>query len=114
MNSTNGTVGWAPEPAGRGTMGLLWSCFATIFICTWSATHSDYNPSSGFTKLTDRLGDVVMGLIAPEWTTYMALCEFEAVRRLKHKVGLSRDFFKYKRILTGLRHLAGRLSNVSS
>jgi len=31
MNTT--TVGWVPEPAGRGTMSLLWSCLSTLFIC---------------------------------------------------------------------------------
>lgn len=31
--------GWTPEPSGRGTWSILWSCLATIFVCIWSALH---------------------------------------------------------------------------
>lgn len=31
--------GWVPEPDGRGTWSILWSCLVTIFICIWSALH---------------------------------------------------------------------------
>ncbi|KAF2638988.1 hypothetical protein P280DRAFT_470986 [Massarina eburnea CBS 473.64] len=39
MNTTKETVGWVINPDGRGIIGLLWNCFATGFLCTWSATH---------------------------------------------------------------------------
>lgn len=31
--------GWVPEPDGRGTWSILWSCLVTISLCTWSALH---------------------------------------------------------------------------
>ena len=35
------TVGFVPEPnCGRGTIGIIWSCLTTIFLTTWTATHS--------------------------------------------------------------------------
>jgi hypothetical protein len=34
MNSTTDVMGWAPESRGRGTIPLLWSCFATVFLGT--------------------------------------------------------------------------------
>lgn len=35
----NTTVGWIPDPNGRGTAGLLWSCLSTLFICLWASLH---------------------------------------------------------------------------
>lgn len=31
--------GWQPEPSGRGTWSIVWSCLTTILLCTWSALH---------------------------------------------------------------------------
>lgn len=38
MSVTNTTVvhGWVNSPNGRGTMDIIWSCVATIFLCSWS------------------------------------------------------------------------------
>lgn len=89
------TQTWAPEPAGRGTIGLLYSCFATIFICTWSATHSDVlYGGSWWSRVESRVGDVVLGFVAPEWTAYVALCEFEKVRGVRGQVCML-IFFSY-------------------
>lgn len=33
--------GWVPEPTGRGTWTILWTCLSTIFICTWAVLHLD-------------------------------------------------------------------------
>jgi hypothetical protein len=33
--------GWISEPSGRGTASLLYNCLITIFLCVWSATHSN-------------------------------------------------------------------------
>jgi len=35
-------VGFVPEPnCGRGTIGIIWSCLTTIFLTTWTATHTE-------------------------------------------------------------------------
>ncbi|PGH23957.1 hypothetical protein AJ80_02019 [Polytolypa hystricis UAMH7299] len=31
--------GWVDSPNERGTLDILWSCFFTIFVCTWTALH---------------------------------------------------------------------------
>lgn len=31
--------GWQPEPDGRGSWSIVWSCLVTVFLCTWSALH---------------------------------------------------------------------------
>lgn len=40
-SAQNDTIvhGWVPEPQGRGTLSLLYSCLATILLCTWSVLH---------------------------------------------------------------------------
>jgi len=40
MNVTE-TVGFVPNPSGRGTLGLLWQCLLTYFLCLWTAIHPD-------------------------------------------------------------------------
>ena len=29
-------TGWHSDPDGRGTIDIIWSCFFTIFVCTWT------------------------------------------------------------------------------
>ena len=36
--ANNHTV-WTPEPAGRGTYGLVSSCLVTMVFCVWTAVH---------------------------------------------------------------------------
>jgi hypothetical protein len=75
MNSTTDIVGWAPEPQGRGTIGLLWSCFATIFLCTWNAIHPNLPGlnESKFDIVRRRIGYVLVCLLAPEYSATLAL-----------------------------------------
>jgi hypothetical protein len=75
MNSTTDIVGWAPEPRGRGTIGLLWSCFATIFLCTWNAIHPNLpGINESKTRIVGRrIFYVIVCLVAPELIAVMAL-----------------------------------------
>ncbi|KAK3494858.1 uncharacterized protein B0T23DRAFT_119722 [Neurospora hispaniola] len=42
-------TGFQPEPAGRGTKGIIWTCLSTILLSSWSSYHSDgYNPNEPF------------------------------------------------------------------
>jgi hypothetical protein len=83
------TVGWVKEPQGRGTLGLVWSCLATIFICTWSALHSNIPARNAKTldRMARQAGYVVMGLFAPEWLTLHALFDFDQAMKVKRRVG---------------------------
>ena len=59
--------GWRPEPDGRGTWSILWSCLATIFICTWSALHLRVPRHHGRWYLLFRKpAYMVLALLAPE------------------------------------------------
>lgn len=88
MNSTTGIVGWTPEPQGRGTMGLLWSCFATIFLCTWSAVHPNVpvQGESNWIIFWRRIKHVTVCLVAPEIFALIAMWEFADARAMQAKV----------------------------
>lgn len=75
--------GWAPEPSGRGTWSILWSCLATIFICTWSALHLDVPKKHGRWYLFFRkLGWMLIAATAPEIVLYNAADNFFESRDL--------------------------------
>jgi len=88
MNVTTGIVGWTSEPEGRGTWGLLWSCFATIFLCTWSALHLNV-PTQEYSDsriLGRRVIQVVGCLVAPEYYAIDAIMQFADARALQARV----------------------------
>ena len=75
--------GWAPEPSGRGTWSILWSCLATIFICTWSALHLNLPHRHGRWYLFFRkLGWMLIAATAPEIVLYNAADNFFESRDL--------------------------------
>ena len=62
------THGWRPEPDGRGTWSILWSCLATMFICTWSALHLPVPKRHGKWYLYFRkIRYTLLALMAPEY-----------------------------------------------
>lgn len=88
MNSTQGTVGWTPEPNGRGTIGLLWSCSITVFLCTWSAIHPNLpGPNESTMRiLWRRLNYVALCLVAPEIMAWLAITALVDALSVKAKV----------------------------
>ncbi|KAK1774616.1 hypothetical protein QBC45DRAFT_32882 [Copromyces sp. CBS 386.78] len=39
-------TGFQPEPAGRGTAGIIWTCIGTILLSSWSSFHGEaYDPN---------------------------------------------------------------------
>ncbi len=80
--SNNTRVGWVSEPNERGTVGLLYSCLFTIFICTWSTLHmnvpaDDESPSRIFFRKLRWMG---VALILPEYLFVLAVRELLSVR----------------------------------
>lgn len=87
-NSTANIVSWAPNPNGRGTIDLLWTCFATIFLCTWSTIHPNL-PALGEKEsriFLRRLGYVLLCIVAPEWLVCAALLDLSDAIMIKVKV----------------------------
>jgi hypothetical protein len=88
-NSTTPIVAWAPEPDGRGTIGLLWSCFATIFLCTWNAIHLSLpGESDSKTRIFfRRIGSMLWCLLVPEWFAFYALADVGIAIEMRKQVG---------------------------
>jgi hypothetical protein len=86
LNST--TVGWMPEPQVRGTIGLVWSCLATVFICTGSALHFNLpgQRQTAPNRAKEQLVFVVAGLLAPEGLTWLAIAELVQAWQVKCRV----------------------------
>jgi len=93
MNSTIERAGWVAEPTGRGTLGLLISCGATIFLCTYSAVHPnlpalDESPW----KILKRKMCYMMGCIcAPEYFAFLALGDCLLIYKYQRKVRLTKS-----------------------
>lgn len=46
---TPAPTGFHPEPSGRGTIGIIWTCLSTILLSSWSSFHYDaYDPNKSF------------------------------------------------------------------
>lgn len=66
-----------PEPIGRGTWSLLYSCVFTLALCVWTAVHPNIPAQDeGKWRRTHifgrRLKWVVIALFAPEVILYIA------------------------------------------
>jgi hypothetical protein len=87
--------GFTPEPnCGRGTMAIVWSCLATVVLCTYSTMHLDSNPSRGLVKvLVYNLG----AIIAPEVMLIAAVQDFISAREVfmaASRNGVSLTFYQ--------------------
>jgi hypothetical protein len=86
MNSTSNLYhGWKPSPdAGRGTLGLLYSCGLTIFICCWSSLHMNVpgDVGSKVTRFGRQLKWMLICIVAPEFLASIAMMEFLDARAL--------------------------------
>lgn len=75
--------GFVPEPHGRGTFKILWTCLMTLFLCTWTVHHLNIpNPKdSTLKKLLRKVGWMIFTVIAPGYTTVNALYQYVQARR---------------------------------
>ena len=84
-SANNKTIihGWVPEPDGRGTWSIVWSCLVTIFICTWSVLHLDVPKRHGRWYLFFRkVRWMLLAALAPEWILYCSVESFFEARSL--------------------------------
>ncbi|KAH8750640.1 hypothetical protein BGZ57DRAFT_834350 [Hyaloscypha finlandica] len=68
-NSSFTTTNWSPEPRGRGTIGLLVSCFTTLLLCVYTVLHLNVprRDISGMNSLLwSKVGLAMLYLIVPE------------------------------------------------
>ena len=78
-------TGYTPAPnCCRGTIDIIWSCLATVVLCTFSALHLNL-PKTGTDK-TDRflriVGYTAASILMPEVNLVTAFRELSVVRRM--------------------------------
>ncbi|ESA43322.1 hypothetical protein GE21DRAFT_4561 [Neurospora crassa] len=82
-------TGFQPEPAGRGTKGIIWTCLSTILLSSWSSYHGKaYDPNRPFTAGTqtsfiDRLFDA---FIFPEVAACFSLDNLHNALQLRKTI----------------------------
>lgn len=71
--------GWMSEPdvKQRGTANILYTCFFTIYACTWTALHLNiaHRDLSTRRRLFRKLQWMVIAILAPEYITLTALVQ---------------------------------------
>lgn len=81
--NSSATQGWNPSPDGRGTLDLVYSCFLTIFLCTWSILCINV-PAPGDTVIQiffRKMMFAALGVLLPEFTVQAALGQWLSARQ---------------------------------
>jgi len=83
-------IGFVSAPEVRGTLDILWSCLATLVICTWSILHLNVPEQSTpngklqkYTRSSVRLFHKIkwlfVNILAPEWAFGKAFGDYSIV-----------------------------------
>ena len=70
--------GWVSTSCGRGTADIIWSCLATILLCTWTALHLPVPNGKGafVSGWTRKVPGLFMTVLAPETLSTIAFSTF--------------------------------------
>lgn len=76
-NTTAGfekTVGYVPDPKGRGTLSLVLSCLLTLLLCVWQALHLNVpaHRQTPWQRCLQNLRWIITGIYAPEFVVFTA------------------------------------------
>ena len=74
-STVSGAATWHPDPDFRGTWGIVSTCLATLIICVWKAVHIDIPLRQTRWNSVDKLGWLVVGILAPDLLLYTACCQ---------------------------------------
>lgn len=91
FGSSTDIVSWVDEPHRRGTLQILSSCIVTILLCVWTALHLNLPRQIGKVKrpwyanrqLWRKIGWLILTLLAPEMTVYVAWSQHREAKRVK-------------------------------
>lgn len=79
--TTEAKVGWVTNTNGRGTLGLLWGCFVTMYLSSWIMMHPNTpgQHDSSYRIFWRKIQYMALAVIFPEIVTISA---FEDLRRI--------------------------------
>ena len=76
---------FVPNPPGRGTLGLLWECLFTYFLCLWTVVHTNLvGEPDDWTKSTSKFGWCCMIFFLPEVALFLVVVECLNARDVCH------------------------------
>ncbi|CAG7918041.1 unnamed protein product [Penicillium olsonii] len=78
------TVGWTWDSPGRGTLSLITTCLATIFLCTWVVIHPRVYKRESY-AIFHKLALFVKTIFAPEFIAVEGLQEWAQCRRMERE-----------------------------
>jgi hypothetical protein len=84
VNASNVSPVYVPDPAGRGTVGLVSSCVLTLFLCVYTAIHLNVIPAgtSWRKRLLYQIGWAMLAMFAPEFVLWRAITQWRVARKL--------------------------------
>jgi hypothetical protein len=79
---------WMPNPKGRGTLDILWSCLFTLSLCVYTAIHLNVPPpgSGRIGFLWQKTKWVVVGILAPELVVYTAFKQLQLAKDIRDRL----------------------------
>ncbi|KAJ8078837.1 hypothetical protein PM082_013120 [Marasmius tenuissimus] len=83
----------ASPPQTRSVYGIVWSCIATIFACTWVSMHPNVpSPKDSYWRFISRRAMMMaLGILAPEYTTVWALRQWLGARYVARQMAARND-----------------------
>lgn len=72
------TSSWVPEPQGRGTLSILYTCTFTLVLCVYTAVHLNIPPAGEPRRLQvlRKIKWMFIAIFAPEVVLYTAWSQF--------------------------------------
>lgn len=77
-------VGWTWDTEGRGTISLITTCLATIFLCTWVVIHPRVYKRESYANL-HKVALFCKTIFAPEFIAVEGLQEWAQCRRMQRE-----------------------------
>ena len=74
--------GWTPQPDGRGTLDIIWSCVLTMSLCSWSILCMNFpaKKENRIQILWRKLSLTLLGVLCPEIIFELALGQWLSAR----------------------------------
>ena len=85
--SKSETVGWQPDPDGRGTFTLVSNCILTLIICVYSAMHLNV-PPRGESVPNFWLRNIrwaLLGILGPELVVFIAWKQYLSAKAVTER-----------------------------
>ncbi|EHK21704.1 uncharacterized protein TRIVIDRAFT_191998 [Trichoderma virens Gv29-8] len=82
----NQTETYVPNPSGRGTIGLLWSCTVTLGLCVWTAMYPNIVPiRDRWSRTYYKLAWLYLAAVVPEFIVYSAVTQLLRARQVHRR-----------------------------